>query len=63
MRDRFQQKLGVYTKAHGFMTLEGFAKYKPDKGERPPVQVTAVEYRRIQNDKKRSADAAAALTT
>ena len=62
MRDRFQQKLGVYTKRHGFMTMEGFQTWKGPEKEKPQ-QVTAVEYRRIQRDKERSADAAQTLST
>ncbi len=61
MRDRHQQKLGVYTKHHGFMTLEGFNTWKGQEKERPR-QVTACEYRRIQNDKMRSLPPAQTLS-
>lgn len=61
MKDK-GMKLGVYTKDHGFMTVQGFA-HASSKGAFPitisapmkrikPVQISAVEYRRIMAREK-----------
>ena len=56
MRDRTPTKLGIYTKAHGFMTINGFNHWKPAQpGDKKPEQVTACEYRRISTADKRKA--------